>query len=71
MNMCTSIKSTAAGSGKLGEFLLVGPAWLGPLADRIVAEWMLRMGAKRCPRGQRRPITDLADLPTPDSASIL
>src|SRR4051794_405140 len=34
--------------------------------DRIVAEWMLRMGGSVVLEGQRRPITDLADLPTTD-----
>ncbi len=34
--------------------------------DRIVAEWMLRMGGSVILEGQRRPITDLADLPTSD-----
>src|SRR5438093_912368 len=31
--------------------------------DRIVAEWMLRMGGSVILEGHRRPITDLADLP--------
>src|SRR5436190_4686214 len=31
--------------------------------DRIVAEWMLRMGGSVILEGQRRPITDLVDLP--------
>jgi len=35
-------------------------------ADRVVAEWMLRMGGSVILEGQRRPITDLADLPTSD-----
>src|SRR5262249_44700425 len=34
--------------------------------DRIVAEWMLRMGGSVILEGQRRPITDLAQLPTSD-----
>src|SRR5256886_4877565 len=34
--------------------------------DRIVAEWMLRMGGSVILEGQRRPITDLADLPNSD-----
>src|SRR5689334_18085764 len=34
--------------------------------DRIVAEWMLRMGGSVILEGQRRPIGDLADLPTSD-----
>src|SRR5262249_61315001 len=34
--------------------------------DRIVAEWMLRMGGSVVLEGQRRPIADLADLPTSD-----
>src|SRR5438067_64419 len=34
--------------------------------DRVVAEWMLRMGGSVVLEGQRRPITDLADLPTSD-----
>ena len=35
-------------------------------ADRMWAEWMLRMGGKVVLEGQRKPITDLADLPTTD-----
>ena len=38
----------------------------GPAADRMVAEWMLRMGGTIVLEGQRKPITDLADLPTAD-----
>ena len=38
----------------------------GPAADRMVAEWMLRMGGSIVLEGQRKPITDLADLPTAD-----
>ena len=38
----------------------------GPAADRMVAEWMLRMGGSIVLEGQRKPITDLADLPTTD-----
>ena len=34
--------------------------------DRIVAEWMLRMGGSVFLEGQRQPISDLADLPTTD-----
>src|SRR4051812_407750 len=34
--------------------------------DRIVAEWMIRMGGSVILEGQRRPITDLAILPTSD-----
>src|SRR3989442_6537325 len=34
--------------------------------DRVVAEWMLRMGGSVVLEGQRRPITDLAELPTSD-----
>ena len=34
--------------------------------DRIVAEWMLRMGGSVVLEGQRKPIVDLADLPTTD-----
>ena len=50
--------STANGSG---------PAKVvGPAADRMVAEWMLRMGGSIVLEGQRKPITDLADLPTTD-----
>src|SRR5687768_7708406 len=46
-----------------------GPAPIkveGPAADRMVAEWMLRMGGSIVLEGQRKPITDLADLPTAD-----
>ncbi|MEO5742504.1 MAG: hypothetical protein ABIS29_18105, partial [Vicinamibacterales bacterium] len=38
----------------------------GPAADRMVAEWMLRMGGSIVLEGQRKPITDLADLPPTD-----
>src|ERR1044071_8401029 len=31
--------------------------------DRMVAEWMIRMGGSVILEGQRRPATDLADLP--------
>ena len=41
-------------------------AIVGPAADRMVAEWMLRMGGSIVLEGQRKPITDLADLPTTD-----
>ena len=34
--------------------------------DRIWAEWMLRMGGAVVLEGQRKPITDLADLPLTD-----
>jgi Leucine-rich repeat (LRR) protein len=39
---------------------------VGPAADRMVAEWMLRMGGSIVLEGQRKPIADLADLPTGD-----
>src|SRR5687767_2511824 len=35
-------------------------------ADRMVAEWMLRMGGSIVLEGQRKPVTDLADLPSTD-----
>ena len=38
----------------------------GPAADRMVAEWMLRMGGSIVLEGQRKPITELADLPAGD-----
>ncbi|RPI55459.1 MAG: hypothetical protein EHM55_07790 [Acidobacteria bacterium] len=38
----------------------------GPAADRMVAEWMLRMGGSIVLEGQRKPTTDLADLPATD-----
>ena len=38
----------------------------GPSPDRIVAEWMVRMGGSVVLTGQRKPIYDLADLPTTD-----
>ena len=38
----------------------------GPSPDRIVAEWMVRMGGSVVLEGQRKPIYDLADLPTTD-----
>src|SRR5204862_3090810 len=45
----------------------MAPAWAQEASpDRIVAEWMLRMGGSVVLEEQRRPITDLADLPTSD-----
>jgi Leucine-rich repeat (LRR) protein len=38
----------------------------GPAADRLWGEWMLRMGGSIVLEGQRKPITDLADLPATD-----
>src|SRR3954463_11964127 len=35
-------------------------------ADRIWAEWMIRMGGAVVLEGQRKPMTDLADLPPGD-----
>ena len=35
-------------------------------ADRMWAEWMLRMGGSVVLEGQRRPVTDLSQLPTTD-----
>ncbi len=35
-------------------------------ADRMVAEWTLRMGGSVILEGQRRPVTDLPDLPSAD-----
>src|SRR5262245_58387688 len=47
--------------------LLVVPVWAQDAPpDRIVAEWILRMGGSVILEGQRRPITDLAGLPTSD-----
>ena len=46
--------------------VLVASAAQGVSPDRIVAEWMLRMGGSVVLEGQRRPITDLAELPTSD-----
>src|SRR5260370_7976801 len=37
-----------------------------PSPDRVVAEWMLRMGGSVVLEGQHRPISDLAELPTSD-----
>ena len=37
-----------------------------PSADRMVAEWMVRMGGSVVLEGQRKPIFDLADLPATD-----
>jgi internalin A len=34
--------------------------------DRIVAEWMVRMGGSVVIEGQHKPISDIADLPTSD-----
>src|SRR5690349_8405772 len=47
--------------------LALATAWAQEASpDRVVAEWMLRMGGSVILEGQRRPITDLADLPTSD-----
>src|SRR5579859_6667487 len=46
---------------------LKAPAWAQDASpDRIVAEWMVRMGGSVVLEGQRRPISELADLPTSD-----
>src|SRR6266404_877952 len=63
--MCTSV------SQRQLAILLLASALVPACAqdsspDRIVAEWMLRMGGSVVLEGQRRPITDLADLPTSD-----
>src|SRR6266403_3178642 len=63
--MCTSV------SQRQLAILLLASALVPACAqdsspDRIVAEWMLRMGGSVILEGQRRPITDLADLPTSD-----
>src|ERR1043165_9264335 len=43
------------------------PGWAQDASpDRIVAEWMLRMGGSVVLEGQHRPITDLAELPASD-----
>src|SRR5215831_21349342 len=59
--MCTSVKPRVV-------MLLLASALIPASAqdaspDRVVAEWMLRMGGSVILEGQRRPITDLADLP--------
>src|SRR5258708_4513224 len=63
--MCTSV------SQRRVVILLLASALVPACAqdsspDRIVAEWMLRMGGSVILEGQRRPITDLAALPTSD-----
>src|SRR5439155_126595 len=74
--MCTSI-APRAGTGHRWSvqgswvMLLLASALIPALAqdpspDRIVAEWMLRMGGSVILEGQRRPVTDLAQLPTSD-----
>ncbi len=63
--MCTSVSQR-----RVVMFLLasaLAPAWAEDSSpDRIVAEWMLRMGGSVVLEGQRRPISDLAELPTSD-----
>ncbi|HTA71883.1 MAG TPA: hypothetical protein VK776_26555 [Bryobacteraceae bacterium] len=45
----------------------ITPAWGQDASpDRIVAEWMVRMGGSVVLEGQHRPISDLPDLPTSD-----
>jgi hypothetical protein len=52
--------------------LSLTPAWAQEASpDRVVAEWMLRMGGSVILDGQRRPITDLADLPVRNSDHTL
>ena len=46
--------------------VLVGSAAQGVSPDRMVAEWMLRMGGSVVLEGQHRAIFDLAELPTSD-----
>jgi hypothetical protein len=54
----------------LAVFLLLPCAGVAtaqaPSPDRIVAEWMVRMGGSVVLDGQRKPIADLADLPAGD-----
>src|SRR5215470_10275293 len=52
----------------IGVFVLAAAAANAQQAspDRIVAEWAVRMGGSVVLEGQRKPITDLADLPTTD-----
>src|SRR5688572_3064718 len=54
----------------LALFLITASAGVAnaqqPSADRIVAEWMLRMGGSVVLEGQRKPIVDPADLPASD-----
>ena len=41
------------------------PAWGQTISpDRMVAEWMVRMGGSVVLEGQHRQISELADLPT-------
>src|SRR5947207_2956834 len=63
--MCTSISQTRVVMFLLASALFPACAQ-DSSPDRIVAEWMLRMGGSVVLEGQRRPITDLADLPTAD-----
>ena len=47
--------------------LCVAPLWAQESSpDRVVAEWMLRMGGSVVLEGQHRPVSDLAALPTSD-----
>src|SRR5437899_6226038 len=63
--MCTSISQPRVVMFLLASALFPACAQ-DSSPDRIVAEWMLRMGGSVVLEGQRRPITDLADLPTAD-----
>ena len=47
--------------------LIALPAWPQSVSpDRMVAEWMVRMGGSVVLEGQHKPISDLAQLPTSD-----
>ena len=48
----------------IASLFAIGLAAQSP--DRVVAEWMLRMGGSVVIDGQRRPITDIAQLPDTD-----
>ena len=66
------VESTRKGLGRATAVggllaLMMVPAWAQDASpDRLVAEWMLRMGGSVVVEGQHRSISDLAELPASD-----
>lgn len=60
----TSSQSTSAPTTDQAAAAQLPPQQIS--GDRMWAEWMLRMGGAVVLEGQRKPITELADLPTTD-----
>jgi Leucine-rich repeat (LRR) protein len=68
MRLMMGAKPAAPAAGRTSSSNAVpekpSPEQIAP--DRIVAEWMLRMGGSVVLEGQRTPLTDIADLPASD-----